>query len=886
MVVEICRDIKKLDFAKKNLTSTITALRRLGMLGACAGASAGPSRRWGETCRTKGLVSAPAHRPGPLVRVRSVGCGPAGRRGQPEAVPRRRQLAGGAVPRALRVPLPSSHHLSTPQAVNQLSAHFESYKDIPRIGELRSKVTSIKNGLRTAVFDDFSRFGHGDEEASYSGGELADACLVVDALEPHVREELVATLCSRELGTYAQIFSASSGESSHLDKVDRRYAYIRRKIAEREAAWGVFPPTWRVGAIIVAALCKLTRAHVGEMLDTQASSDVQGVLSALHRTLEFEKELDERFGGAHRAEHSDDEEGGDNDEDEFAPADEESAAALRRKYEKQRRQREHDAATGSKLGAMESAAKEAGRMSFRGTISGVFEGHLRGYVELEEKALVEGLEALLAAETWQADAGAMANPDAPKVLSSASQVFLNIKKVLKRGSGLTRGSGLLALGLVFGRVLRLYAARLAQRLPKDSATFTDGDERVACFISHTAEYCRDTCAPLAESLGRMLEAPWAERLDFGPVEEEFNGLLTQALGVLAAGAETRLEQVLAAMLRCKWAELEAVGDQSEYVSQLNSTLQAYVPQLGALLGKTYFHFFCEKLAASFAPKFYAACFKCRRFNDAGAAQLLLDCHAIKQILLDVPTMGAHGAGGAGDGADTLLPQAGGAHALPAGYAKLIGREMSKAESLLKVIQAPQEAVGDMFRQLLPDAGLPELRLVCELRGMKRTDAQALLEDAAAKGLGGAAALGGARPITGPASGLSSMPSLRLGGGLAGLSDLGSGLREGLGELRVGLADRSLPDFKSLKGAFTSGGGGDDAPAPAANKLQPGEAFRSAGRKLGDMGRVIKLGLMEAQEGLKDSSAGGGIGRTPSGSISQAEEPPKAGIKTGLKSLFN
>lgn len=33
MVQEICRDIKKLDYAKKHLTSTITALRRLGMLG-------------------------------------------------------------------------------------------------------------------------------------------------------------------------------------------------------------------------------------------------------------------------------------------------------------------------------------------------------------------------------------------------------------------------------------------------------------------------------------------------------------------------------------------------------------------------------------------------------------------------------------------------------------------------------------------------------------------------------------------------------------------------------------------------------------------------------------------------------------------------------------
>jgi serine/threonine protein kinase len=59
---------------------------------------------------------------------------------------------------------------------------------------------------------------------------------------------------------------------------------------------------------------------------------------------------------------------------------------------------------------------------------------------------------------------------------------------------------------------------------------------------------------------------------------------------------------------------------------------------------------------------------------------------------------------------------------------------------------------------------------------------------------------------------------------------------------------------------------------AANKLQPAEAFRSAGRKLGDMGRVLKQGFMEAREE-------GGVARTTSGA---AEEQKK----TGLKSLFN
>lgn len=54
MVQEICRDIKKLDYAKKHLTATITALRRLSMLvnavGACAAAAAAAG---GRRCRQR-----------------------------------------------------------------------------------------------------------------------------------------------------------------------------------------------------------------------------------------------------------------------------------------------------------------------------------------------------------------------------------------------------------------------------------------------------------------------------------------------------------------------------------------------------------------------------------------------------------------------------------------------------------------------------------------------------------------------------------------------------------------------------------------------------------------------------------------------------------------
>ena len=44
MVQEICRDIRKLDFAKTHLTHTITALRRLAMLVNAVGESLGQAR--------------------------------------------------------------------------------------------------------------------------------------------------------------------------------------------------------------------------------------------------------------------------------------------------------------------------------------------------------------------------------------------------------------------------------------------------------------------------------------------------------------------------------------------------------------------------------------------------------------------------------------------------------------------------------------------------------------------------------------------------------------------------------------------------------------------------------------------------------------------------
>ncbi|KAJ6864140.1 vacuolar protein sorting-associated protein 53 A [Populus alba x Populus x berolinensis] len=651
MVQEICRDIKKLDFAKKHITTTITALHRLTM-----------------------LVSAVE---------------------QLQVMASKRQYKEAA---------------AQLEAVNQLCSHFEAYRDIPKITELREKFKNIKQLLKSHVFSDFSSLGTGKEtEEANLLQHLSDACLVVDALEPSVREELVNNFCSRELTSYEQIFEGA--ELAKLDKTERRYAWIKRRIRTNEDTWKIFPPSWHVPYRLCIQFCKKTRKQLEVILDyLKEKPDVGTLLMALQRTREFEDELAEKFGGGTRSR-----EIGNEIEEIGKENNGQSVSDIRKKYEKK-----FAANQGSvpeeKDGNKDLSVPGAG-FNFHGIISSCFEPHLIVYIELEQKTLMENLEKLVQEETWDIEEGGQNN-----VLTSSMQLFLIIKRSLKRCSNLTKNQTLLNLFKVFERVLKAYAAKLKARLPKGgmgivaAATGMDGqiktsdrDERVICFIVNSAEYCQITSGELAESVSKIIDHQLATGVDMSAVEEEFSGLITEALMTLVHGLETKFDAEMAAMTRVPWATLESVGDQSEYVNGINMILSSSIPALGRLLSPIHFQYFLDKLASSLGPRFFATIFKCKQISETGAQQMLLDTQAVKTILLEVPSLGRQTSSSAS-------------------YSKFVSREMSKAEALLKVILSPVDSVADTYRALLPEGTPMEFQRILELKGLKKADQQTILDD--------------------------------------------------------------------------------------------------------------------------------------------------------------
>lgn len=650
MVQEICRDIKKLDCAKRHITTTITALHRLTM-----------------------LVS---------------------------AVQQLQVMASKQQYKEASAQL---------EAVNQLCSHFEAYRDVPKITELREKFKNIKKILKSHVFSDFSSLGTGKEtEDSMLLQQLSDACLVVDALEPSVREELVKNFCSKELTSYRQIFEGA--ELAKLDKTERRYAWIKRRLRSNEDTWKIFPPSWHVDYLLCIQFCKITRAQLVDILNNlKEKPDVATLLLAFQRTIEFEEELAEKFSGGttnarNKETTSDDEdEGGGHNK---------IVSDIRKKYEK-------------KLAAPSDEDKDKQKdlsvpgagFNFHGIISSCFEPYMTVYIELEEKSLVDQLEKLVQEERWEIEEGSQTN-----ILSSSMQVFLVIRKSLKRCSALTKNQTLFNLFQVFQRILKAYAAKLYARLPKGgtgivaAATGTDGqirtsdrDERMICYIVNTAEYCHQTSGELAENVAKMINPQFADKVDMSEVQDEFSAVITKALMTLVHGLETKFDAEMVAMTRVPWATLESVGDQSEYVNGISSILSSSIPVLGTLLSPTYFQYFLDKLAASLGPRFYLNIYKCKHISETGAQQMLLDTQAVKTILLDIPALGKQSTGAAS-------------------YSKFVSREMGKAEALLKVILSPVDSVANTYRALLPEGTPLEFQRILDLKGLKKADQQAILED--------------------------------------------------------------------------------------------------------------------------------------------------------------
>merc|ERR1719483_909692 len=509
MVKEITRDIKQLDTAKKNLTSAITTLNHLHMLvrGTATLTQLTHSRQYGEA--------------------------------------------------ALLL-----------QGLLEVLSHFKNYQNIPQIKELSDQVESLKRELGDQIIKDFEVGMTGDNSGAAGGSkQLAEACLVVSVLEPRVKRNLVSWFIQLQMKEYTILFTTGE-DDAWLDKVDRRYSWLKKHLIEFVERFGpLFPPDWEMSERIAAEFCRVTRGDLTRIIkQRQGEVDTKLLLHAIQKTAAFESLLSRRFSGV----------------------------TLNTSTQLETVTYTQGEASTNPFGepveefSLSSTNYQTINLTpFKGIISQCFEPYLHIYLDAQDRNMAEMISRFVGDLVTQGPPPQDFGEGSP-VLASCGDLFVFYRKCLVQCSELSTGQPMLILASLFKKYLREYTSRvLVACLPKigntagsslqlpamcqlsqlkdlsqlsqattgilanfssllkegEAVRFSGADQVVICSCLVTVEYCLDTTTQLEDKMKQKVEIGLAEHISFSGELDMFHSVTGNCVGLLYKSCPVRVKWV-------------------------------------------------------------------------------------------------------------------------------------------------------------------------------------------------------------------------------------------------------------------------------------------------------------------------------------------------------
>ncbi|RWA14435.1 hypothetical protein EKO27_g643 [Xylaria grammica] len=732
-ITSMTADIKRLDGTKRNLTLSMTALKRLQML----------------TTAYEQLRS--------LAKTRQY-----------------RECA------------------SLLQAVIQLMRHFNSYRSIDQIATLSRGVGEIQRELLEQVCEDF--------EIAFAKGEiggrkptLVEACGVMDSLGDTARARLVTWYVNTELREYRQVFRGND-EAGSLDNIGRRYAWFKRMMKgyEEEHA-SIFPPHWRVGETLAMAFCDGTRDDYKGILEKSmrktegAKIDVNLLLSCLQETMDFEQSIERRFSNEPRA----------------------------------------------SIDTLSSADERT--QSFNGSISVAFEPYLSLWVESQDKTLAAMIPKYKAQPLLPADEEF--SPQA--VISSAIELFHFYKLTLSQCAKLSTSERLLDLTKTLAKYLM-------------TASIQD-----IILVMNTADFWHTNTGQLEENIKKRIDSEFVPKVDLTSQADAFLGVASTAVLALVNKVEADCDGAWREMKNTNWSKMESVGDQSSYVGELVSHVNAKTEEiLGIVVKPQYARAFADNLVEHIANTYIANIVQCRPVSEVGAEQMLLDKYVLTKAFENL--LSYHNPSSSSTPSSTPS----------ASFVKRVNNTMTRIDPLLKTLQvrpSPPEGLVQAYLIHIGDRSDTNFRKILELKGVRKTDQPHLVElfgihrDAAPST--GGNKLVAQSPLLTPLLMSSGLGSSSLVGGLNATASatparfdptsLGEKL---LSAARDGVERIGTPSGVQMQGA--AGGNGGASAVAGQNAASINENLRNFGKFFR---RDIAISGLGARFGKRDVSGSGASG---------------------------
>ncbi|VDP08276.1 unnamed protein product [Soboliphyme baturini] len=237
MVVEITKDIKQLDQAKKNLTTSVTTLNHIHIMHLLL------LYVLGGWIQTKNFADVAERLPG----------------------------------------------------IQNVLSHFAKYMNLPEVRQLSGRVKNICTELSTLCCSEFKEY-FTMRSKGHSSIQIAEVIKVISVLNPEVREELIKWLLDHNLAEYRVLYDDTQ-DSAWLDNVDQRYTWFCKRLIEFEQKFrNLIPPDWQIMERFTLDFCACSKDMLlTTMRKREKELNMKLLLFATQRTINFEALLWKRF---------------------------------------------------------------------------------------------------------------------------------------------------------------------------------------------------------------------------------------------------------------------------------------------------------------------------------------------------------------------------------------------------------------------------------------------------------------------------------------------------------------------------------------------------------------------------------------------------------------
>ncbi|KAJ6230595.1 vacuolar sorting protein [Anaeramoeba flamelloides] len=372
-------------------------------------------------------------------------------------------------------------------------------------------------------------------------------------------------------------------------------------------------------------------------------------------------------------------------------------------------------------------------INFAGKMSGAFEPFMNYYVDKEKQRLTEVYERITKEETFQ-----LPENIKQKKLKSCSELFLLIRKNFDKTFSLSKGQTFLNMFNIYKQFLNNYSLFLLNNLPKFNTTksftianpkkknkendqpdhpinLTEIQFQVCAIIINTCEYAYSLAEQLSNSVSKEIIPELKKKISIESTLDSFIQTINQSVAILVAGIETRLEPFLIEMKNTQWFAFTAMGDQSNFVTQIGSIIKQFIPLISHYLSDNYFRFFCNKLINNFVPRFSNCIYQLRKIQGVGGSQLLMDMQLVKQILSNAPTL--------------RMTRNDQKFKVPRGYDRYVNKELAKVEIALKVSMVPKEEIVNTYINMTQlECNEEDFRKILEMSGLNKSNRQNKIDD--------------------------------------------------------------------------------------------------------------------------------------------------------------